>query len=84
MQLAHCGKNGDQVVRLFQSPAELFVVQFVGNISESLIKDIDGKVQHLRVKGRQAFYCIINGQDTTRLLAAYGYLASKAPESALE
>jgi len=74
MQIADCGKNGDQLVRLFQSPAQLFIVQFVGNISESLITDIEGKVRELRSTGKAAHYCTINGQDTARLLYAYGKL----------
>ena len=50
----------------------IFVVQFVGNISESVIKDIQGKVEHIRSAGREAWFCIIDGQDTARLLRAYG------------
>lgn len=72
MQIADCGKNGDQLVRLFQSSAQLFVVQFVGNISESIIADLAGKVRDLRSRNIAAHYCTINGQDTARLLYAYG------------
>lgn len=71
LQISDCGKNGDQLLRLFQSPAELFVVQFVGEISENIIKDIDGKTDAKRNEGKQAQYCIINGQDTARILFAY-------------
>ena len=71
LQISDCGKNGDQLLRLFQSPAELFVVQFVGEISENIIKDIEGKTDTKRKEGKQAQYCIINGQDTARILFAY-------------
>lgn len=74
MEIKHCGKNGDQLLRLFDSPAELFIVQFVGNVSEAVIKDVEGKVDQLRAKGKVACYCIINGQDTARLLHAYALL----------
>jgi len=40
MTIADCGKNGDQPVRLFDAPADLFVVQFVGRIAEMVIKDV--------------------------------------------
>jgi hypothetical protein len=53
---------------------QLFIVQFVGNISESLIADLEGKVRDLRSKCVRANYCTINGQDTARLLYAYGKL----------
>jgi hypothetical protein len=71
MEIRHCGSNGDQLVRLVRSPADLFVVQFVGNVSEAIIEDIDGKVRQLTAHGKSAAYCIINGLDTARLLRAY-------------
>ena len=74
LRIKDCGKNGDQLVRLFQAPAELFVLQYVGEIDENVIKDMEGKAQALRAHARQASYCIINGQDTARLLRAYGNL----------
>lgn len=74
MEIKDCGVNGDQILRLCNSPAKLFVVQFVGRISEAIVSDIDGKVRHARSKGRDAWYCIIDGQDTARVLRAYGEL----------
>lgn len=71
MEIRDCGKNGDQLLRLFDSPAQLFIVQYVGNISEAVIKDVDKKVENLKDKGEKAYYCIIDGQDTARILRAY-------------
>jgi len=72
LEIKHCGKNGDQLLRLFESPADLFVVQYVGNVSEAIIKDVEGKTEQLKALGKQVAYCIINGLDTARLLHAYG------------
>jgi len=72
MRIADCGKNGDQLVRLFDSPAELFVVQFVGRVDEMVVKDVEGKTEHRRQAGKSAWFMIIDGQDTARLLLAYG------------
>lgn len=74
MEIKHCGVNGDQILRLCSSPAKLFVVQFVGRISEAVVSDIDGKVRHARTQGRDAWYCVMDGQDTARILRAYGEL----------
>lgn len=74
LEIGDCGKNGDQLVRLFQSPANLFIIQYVGEISESVIKDMEGKTSLCRHQGKDAWYCVINGQDTARLLHAYGKL----------
>lgn len=74
MTIADCGKNGDQLVRLFVTPADLFVVQHVGPISDLLIRDLQGKVAGLRAQGRVAHYLVMDGQDTARVLFAYGKL----------
>jgi hypothetical protein len=74
MEVKHCGKNGDQVMRLFQGPAALFVIQFVGNISEALIHHAEGEVARLKLAGREAYFVILDGQDTARLMHAYGKL----------
>jgi len=79
MEISNCGHNGDQLVRLVQSPAQLFFVQFIGEVSENVIKDIEGKVEVLRAKGKDARYCILNGQDTARILYAYNILQNLIP-----
>jgi hypothetical protein len=75
MEIKHCGENGDQVVRLFQSPATLFVIQFVGNISEAVISHARNELAALRAKGQEGHFLTIDGQDTARLMYAYGKLA---------
>ena len=74
MEIKHCGVNGDQLLRLCRSPAKLFVIQFVGRISEAIVLDIDGKVRQKRSQGIDVWYCIMDGQDTARVLRAYGEL----------
>ena len=74
MEIRDCGANGDQLLRLCASPALLFVVQFVGTVSEAVIADLDGKVRQIRSQGKEACYCIMDGQDTARVLKAYGEL----------
>jgi hypothetical protein len=72
MTIADCGKNGDQILRLFESPAKLFVIQYVGNISENVITDATQKMKALNLSGHECRLLIIDGQDTARLLHAYG------------
>jgi hypothetical protein len=75
MRIADLGKNGDQLLRLFDSPAALFVVQFVGRIAEAVIADVQGKVAQRRAAGQQAWFLIMDGADTARLLFAHDKLA---------
>ncbi len=74
MQIADCGRNGDQLLRLFNSPARLFVVQYIGPISEAVVADISGKVREKRAMGKDCNFLILDGQDTALLLLAYGKL----------
>lgn len=76
MTLAECGKNGDQIQRLFRSPAELFVVQYVGPIADAVISDLREKVALKRSAGTDANFLLLDGQDTARLLYAYGKLGN--------
>ena len=74
MTIADCGANGDQIIRLFMVPADLFVIQSVGPIAELVVADAQGKVNELRARGRDANFLIMDGQDTACLLHAYGKL----------
>ena len=74
MQISDCGKNGDQLIRLFQSPAQLFIIQYVGPISDAVIEDVRGKTLLRRSQGIDANFLMMDGQDTVRLLTAYGEL----------
>jgi hypothetical protein len=74
MQIGDCGKNGDQLVRLFTTPADLYIVQYVGPISDLLIKDVEGKIAAAKTAGKRVHFLIMDGQDTARLLHAYSKL----------
>jgi len=76
LRIADCGKNGDQLVRLFDSPAELFVIQFVGIVDQMVIKDVEGKVAARKAASKPTWFMIVDGQDTARILYAYGKLSS--------
>ncbi len=66
------GKNGDQIQRLFESAAEVFLVQYWDRISEKIIEQMQGWAQLKSIKEQKdIFYGIIDGQDTQRLYVAY-------------
>lgn len=65
------GKNGDQIQRLFGSPAQVFFVQYEGEIKESIIQ-LMGKLAIAKaVTERRVFYGVIDITDTYRLRIAY-------------
>jgi hypothetical protein len=70
------GKNGDQVVRLTSNSLDLYVVQFVGPIAQTVVNHLDAHVyQAAQTAKRDRYYCIMDGTDTARLLKAYRKLA---------
>lgn len=77
LEISRCGKKGDQIQRLFRSPAELFLIQFIGLISENIIEEARNKTLLLRHEGINAQFCIIDGYDTARILKAYGKIIAQ-------
>jgi hypothetical protein len=66
------GKNGDQIQRLFMSPAEVFVVQYYGQINPSILDLMQSlaAADSLRFH-RKIYFGIIDGNDTARIRGAY-------------
>ena len=66
------GKNGDQIQRLFKSPAEIFFVQYVGQIDESIMDQMSAyAIVKSIAENKKIYYGIIDGKDTSRLVSAY-------------
>jgi hypothetical protein len=70
---AKMGKNGDQIPRLFRAPAEIFLVQYWGQIDESILEQMKNMAitKSLMEQGKTICYGIIDGQDTQRIMSAY-------------
>lgn len=66
------GKNGDQIQRLFKCPADVFLIQYWGQIDDSVLEQIENfsKLKSY-LEGREIWYGIIDGIDSTRLIEAY-------------
>lgn len=66
------GKNGDQLQRLFQAPAVVFVVQYWREVDQSVVELTRAlAVAKSVTDGREILYCVIDGQDSQRLMKAY-------------
>jgi hypothetical protein len=69
---AKLGKNGNQIQRLFLSPAEIFIVQYHGQIDQDVIQQMQAFATLNSVReGKRIWYGAIDGDDTRKLLAAY-------------
>lgn len=81
LTIKKCGKNGDQIQRLFRSTVDLFVVQHVDYIDETVINEMFQKTLLLRkTTNPEAQFCIIDGVNTGRILLAYGFLEEQMSE----
>jgi hypothetical protein len=65
------GKNGDQIQRLFGSPADVFFVQYEGEIKESVIATMEAFAKLRAGLGQEVFFGVIDMQDSYRLRLAY-------------
>ncbi len=69
MTMAQLGKNGDQINRLYDEPADLLVLQHCHEVTPHVRKTMRAYAQQM---GNPRTYCVIDGYDTLRLLQAYG------------
>jgi hypothetical protein len=68
MTMKELGKKGDQINRLFDEPALLFILQHCHRIETAVIKTMKNYSQQI---GSPKLWCVINGYDTLRILEAY-------------
>jgi hypothetical protein len=73
LTISKCGKNGDQIERLTEEDADLYIIQHVGEIDQRVRANLRGKVELFSRRGRRCQMCIIDGVDLARLLSAYGW-----------
>jgi hypothetical protein len=66
------GTNGDQIQRLFQADATVFVVHYWREIDESVIEQMKHfAISKSVMEGRKVFYGVIDGRDACRIFEAY-------------
>lgn len=66
------GHNGDQIQRLFESDAQVFLVQYEGQIAESVLTQMKALAVNKSVEDRRTvFYGAISKQDSYRLRIRY-------------
>lgn len=74
MHPASMGKRGDQLLRAFEEPVDLVVVQHHDKIATSVIRMAEALASDIK---RPRRFCILDGADTYRLLKAYGRLPTR-------
>lgn len=72
------GKRGDQLIRAFDEPVDLIVVQHCNKIENSVVRIAEALAYDPR---RPRRYCIIDGAETAQILSAYGMLKGERAKS---
>lgn len=70
MKPSDLGKNADQIYRLSATPCDVMIIQHCHRIGEA----VRATVQAFAALDPLRKYCLIDGQDTFRILKAYGKL----------
>jgi len=66
------GKHGDQIQRLFSSSANMLLIQYVGEIDESILDQMKiFAISKSVMENTSIYFGIIDGKDTERLFSAY-------------
>lgn len=66
------GKNGDQIQRLFEAPAEAFLIQYCRQIEPSVLTQMKQfAIVKSLMTGTRVYYGAIDGNDSGRLVTAY-------------
>lgn len=66
------GKNGDQIQRLFKCPVRLFVVQYQGEVDDSVYEQMEAFAQiRSYLRDEPVFWMVIDGEDSRRIVEAY-------------
>jgi hypothetical protein len=65
------GKNGDQIQRLLNSPATVFVTQYEGEVRESVYHLMEELAKAKAILGGTIYWTIIDDDATKRLRKAY-------------
>lgn len=74
------GTNGDQAQRLLGVPAELYVVQHWREIDPSVRVLLNAlAIAYSVMRNKTIYYCVIDGQDSSRIVAAYPAAFEAAP-----
>jgi hypothetical protein len=72
LTIAKMGKNGDQGPRLFEEAADIFVIQHWSQIDAQVHKFVETlAVAKSVTSSREVRFCLIDGQDSDRLVRAY-------------
>jgi len=68
LKVKDMGKNGDQIVKLFKEPADIFILQHCHYVSA----EVEQTLQAFAVRPLSpGYYCIIDGIDSLKILKAY-------------
>ncbi len=72
LRLKDMGTNGDQIDRMFMASAQVFFVQFVGQVGEDIFVSLENNAKAKSfATGQKIYYGVIDGNDTARIFKTF-------------
>jgi len=72
LTLKKLGKNSDQLPRLFKNDAQVFIVEYCGQVDQSVSELMFSLAVARSVMCQEKiYYCVVDGDDTQRIIKAY-------------
>jgi hypothetical protein len=69
---AKMGKNGDQIDRLFDEPAEVFLIVYCGQIDSSIVSQMQAfAIAKKALRGQKVYFGVIDDDDLGRIASGY-------------
>jgi hypothetical protein len=69
---AKMGKNGDQIGRLFDEPADVFLIVYCGQIDSSVVSQLHAfAIAKRALSGQRAYFGVIDADDLGQIAARY-------------
>jgi hypothetical protein len=76
---AKMGKNGDQIDRLFDEPAEVFLIVYCGQVDSSIISQMQSfAIAKKAMNGQRVYFGVIDEDDLGKIVAGYSEHFNKA------
>lgn len=71
LTLDKMGKRADQIPRLFDTAADIYLIVYGDQISPVILEQMKAQAISKALAGDKIFYGIVDGDDLTRLISAY-------------
>jgi len=71
LTISKLGTRGDQILRLFTEPCNIFIIQYNGHVDSQVLNAMKAQAFIKSKMGEKIYFGVIDGLDTARIIKAY-------------